>query len=382
MVIGIKDGAKLAGIMILSFCAVFVCTLFLNYNMDLVSIEGAITEGAAKSLYDALVINGKVVCCVTGGCLLATSVVMLFFYIGHYIDTHKKELGILKALGYSDLRVAVHFWVFGLSVFAGAGAGYTGASLMMPRFYETQNAEGLLPDMEVHFHPLLLFGMVAGPALFFAAAAVLYACRKLKMPALSLIRENLWAEGREPKHRTKESDAPFLTQLGRSTLREKKILVFFMVFASFCFSAMTQMSFSMKELSSVMMGMMMLLIGIVLACTALFLAVTTVVRGNARTIAMMRVFGYSERQCSQAILSGYRPAAYVGFALGTVYQYGLLRIMVDVTFRDMEGVVAYAFDFPMMCLSLAFFAVAYELVLYGYSRKIKGISVREIMLEG
>lgn len=381
MVIGIKDGAKLAGIMITSFCAVLVCTLFLNYDMDMKAIEDAVAAGPARMLYDVLAMNSRVVCCVTGGCLLATSVVMLFFYIRNYIDTHKKELGILKALGYSDFRVAIHFWVFGLSVFVGAGAGYLGASLMMPLFYETQNADGMLPDMAVHFHPSLLLCMVAGPALFFAAAAVLYACRKLKTPALALIRESLWGEAKMPKRRVKDSSGPFLAELRRSTLREKKILVFFMVFASFCFSAMTQMSFSMKDLSSVMMGAMMLLIGIVLACTALFLAVTTVVRGNAKTIAMMRVFGYSEKQCSQAILGGYRPAAYVGFAIGTVYQYGLLRIMVDIVFRDMEGVPAYEFDFPMMCVSLVFFAVAYELVLYGYSRRIKKISVREIMLE-
>lgn len=382
MVVGIKDGAKLAGIMITSFCAVFVCALFLNYDMDIASMEDMVTAGPARIMYDAQVMTSRVVCGLAGGCLLATSVVMLFFYIRHYIDTHKKELGILKAMGYSDFRVAVHFWVFGLSVFAGAGAGYLGASLVMPHFYETQNAEGLFPEIQVQFHPLLLLGLVAGPALFFAAAAVLYACRKLKTPALALIKDNLWSEDRRTKYRTRDSDGPFLAQLRKSTLREKKILVFFIVFASFCFSAMTQMSFSMEELSSVMMGVMILMIGIVLACTALFLAITTVVRGNSKTIAMMRVFGYSRRQCSQAILGGYRPAAYIGFALGTVYQYVLLRIMVDIVFRDMEGVGAYEFDFPVMCLSLVFFAAVYELVLYGYSRRIRKISVREIMLEG
>ncbi len=382
MVVGIKDGAKLAGIMITSFCAVLVCTLFLNYNMDLVSMEDVITAGPARMMYDALMMTSKVVCCVTGGCLLATTVIMLFFYIRHYIDTHKKELGILKALGYSDMQVAVHFWVFGLRVFLGAGAGYLGASLMMPWFYGTQNADGMLPDVTMHFHPLLFLYLVVGPALFFAGAAVLYACRKLKTPALSLIRDNLWAEVKMPKHRAKDADSSFMAELKKCTLREKKILVFFMVFASFCFSAMTQMSFSMEELSSAMMGAMILLIGIVLACTALFLAITTVVRGNSKTIAMMRVFGYSRKQCSQAILGGYRPAAYMGFGIGTVYQYALLRIMVDIVFRDMEGALVYEFDFPVMCLSLGFFAVVYELVLYGYSQRIRKISIKEIMMEG
>ena len=35
MIIGIKDEIKLIGISIIACCAVFVCTLFLNYNIDL-----------------------------------------------------------------------------------------------------------------------------------------------------------------------------------------------------------------------------------------------------------------------------------------------------------------------------------------------------------
>ena len=144
---------------------------------------------------------------------------------------------------------------------------------------------------------------------------------------------------------------------------------------------MTQMSFGMKELSGIMMGAMMLLIGLVLACTTLFLAITTVIRGNTKTIAMMRVFGYSQEECCKAVLGGYRPLAYVGFAIGTGYQYGLLRMMVDIVFRDIPGVPAYEFDVPVMLISLSAFLVIYELIMRIYSEKIRKISVKEIMLE-
>lgn len=144
---------------------------------------------------------------------------------------------------------------------------------------------------------------------------------------------------------------------------------------------MTQMSFGMKELSGVMMGAMMLLIGLVLACTTLFLAITTVIRGNTKTIAMMRVFGYSQEECCKAVLGGYRPLAYVGFAIGTGYQYGLLRMMADIVFRDIPGVPAYEFDVPVMLISLSAFLVIYELIMRIYSEKIRKISVKEIMLE-
>lgn len=399
MVVGIKDTAKLIGIIIISFCAVLVCAMFMNYYADISGIREEIASEQGMIFYEAQVMTAKVVCLVSGGCLLATSVVMLLFYIKHYIDTHGKELGILKALGYSNRRIAGKFWVFGSSVLIGTTLGFAGAWCIMPTFYRKQNEEGLLSDLAVGFHPELVLYLVVLPTAAFALLAVVYAWRRLRTPVMSLLKDSMpgtpgagmrrrngrplkkeAGTGRK-KREAEQGSGPFLEDLRRNTLRDRKVLVFFIVFASFCFSSMTQMSFSMKELSSEMMGVMMLLIGLTLACTTLFLAVTTVVRGNRKTIAMMRVFGYSRQECSKAILGGYRPAAYIGFGIGTVYQYGLLRMMVDVVFRDMEGMPAYAFDFPAMLVSLGVFILAYETVMYIYSEGIKKISVREIMLE-
>lgn len=380
MVVGIKDAAKLVGISIISCCAVLVCALFLNFYLDILQIEDLLSSEQAVIYYNAQVSTAKVVCCVSGGCLLLTSVVMLFFYIKHYIDTHKKELGILKALGYSNLKIAANFWVFGTGVFLGAAVGFLGAFLLMPEFYERQNEGELLPEIAISFHPTLLLYLVVLPTVAFAMLAVLYACLKLKRPALALLRNDFQSPSKIKRFR-EGKDCPFLEDLRKHTLRTKKMLVFFIIFASFCFSSMTQMAASMDELASEMMGVMILLIGLILACTTLLLAVTTVIKGNTKTIAMMRVFGYSQKECCHALLGGYRPMSYIGFGLGTVYQYVLLRIMVDVVFKDMEGVPAYEFDFPVMFLSLAFFLVIYEVVMYCYAEQIKKISVKEIMLE-
>ena len=382
MVIGIKDAAKLIGISIISFCAVLVCTMFLNFNMDIVGIRDQITAEQVMMFYDAQVMTAKVVSIVSGGCLLMTSAVMLLFYVKHYIDTHGKELGILKALGYSNLKIAKSFWVFGISVLTGCAIGFGCAFLIMPSFYKVQNEDKILPDISVHFHPGLLFWLVVIPTAAFAVLAVCYACYKLNNPILPLLKDHIQEPAKGKEYRIDgNSGGAFVDDLKKSTLKGRKTLVFFIIFASFCFSAMTQMSASMKDLSSVMMGAMILLIGLVLACTTLFLAITTVIRGNTKTIAMMRVFGYSQKECCRAILGGYRPMSYIGFALGSIYQYVLLRIMVDLVFKDIEGVPVYDFDFPVMFASLLAFVVIYELVMYCYAEKIKRISVKEIMLE-
>ncbi len=382
MVVGIKDASRLIGISIIAFCAVFVCTLFINYNIDIVGIKQAITSEQAMKLYEAQVSSANVTSMVSGGCLLITSVIMLIFYIKHYIDTHKKELGILKALGYSNLTIAKNFWVFGISVFIGAVIGFLGAFLMMPYFYELQNEGEVLPDVLMHFNPVLLLYLVIVPTIVFSILAIYYAFYKLGRPVLSLLKDSYQTTSKIKKHKKeRDKDGLFIDDLKRNTLKSKKTLVFFIIFASFCFSSMTQMSFSMKELSSVMMGAMIMVIGIVLASTTLFLAITTVIKGNTKTIAMMRVFGYSQKECSKALLGGYRPISYVGFVIGTIYQYILLRIMVDVVFNGVAGVPVYKFDFPAMLGSLAAFIVVYEFVMYTYAQKIKSISIKEIMLE-
>ena len=382
MLVGIKNASKLIGISIIACCAVLVCTMFLNFYLDVQLIEREITSEISMVFYNAQVSTAKVVCLVTGGCLLLTSIVMLLFYIKHYIDTHKKELGILKALGYSNLKIAKDFWVFGISAFIGTAIGYVGAFLIMPWFYALQIEDKMLPEITINFHPSILLYFVVLPTVCFSVLSVCYAWYKLKKPVLLLLKDNLRAASKTPKHRIeKNRELSFIEDLKRNTLKSKKALVFFIIFASFCFSAMTQMSFSMKDLSSEMMGVMMLVIGLVLAFTTLFLAVTTVINGNTKTIAMMRVIGYSQKECCKAILGGYRPISYIGFAIGTVYQYALLRIMVDIVFKDVEGVPAYKFDFPAMFISLVVFFAIYEILMYVYSERIKKISVKEIMIE-
>lgn len=378
MVIGIKDVFKLVGIIIISACAVFVCALFLNYNLDLQGIEDQISAVESKALFDALVMMGKVVSAVSGGCLLLTSVVMLAFYIKHYIDSRRKELGILKALGYSNLRIAVGFWVFGLSVFFGTAIGFSGAHLLMPKFYSVQNEDGLLPSFEPSFHFELLIFLVILPTAVFALLSVLYSLLKMKTPVIELLKGK---SGGRTKGVKTNGDLPFLKELRKITVRSRKSLVFFIAFASFCYSAMVQMSFGVVDLASEMMSLMMLTIGLVLALVTLFIAVTTVIGSNAKSVSIMRVFGYSGSECSSAVLSGYRPAALVGFAVGTAYQYFLLRIAVDVLFKDVENVPEFDFNVKALIVAAVSFVIIYEAVMYFYSRKIGRISVKEIMTD-
>ena len=380
MIIGIKDAIKLIGISIIACCAVFVCTMFLNYNIDIAALKNEITTAGGAAMYNAIVSTGKVVAAVSGGCLAATSAVMLLFYVKNYIDTHGKELGILKALGYSNINIAKHFWTFGSSVFVGCALGYALAFLYLPTFYELQNADRLFPEIKAHFHPVLAFLLICVPAIIFAILAVIYAYLRLKNPVLDLLKER--REYKAKAANRDSSDLPFLKDLARSTVRGRKSLVFFIAFSAFCFSAMVQMSVSMRDLASKEMAAMMLAIGLILAFATLFLSLSSVVKGNAKTIAIMRVFGYEHSACAKAVLGGYRPFAYLGFALGTGYQYALLKIMVTVVFADVVGLPEYGFDWKACGATLILFVFAYEAAMWAYARGgIRRATVKGVMLE-
>ena len=381
MVISFKDSFKFIGVIVIAFCAVFVCTMFLNFQLDLIKVKQLITTSESMIFYDAQLSTSKVVCVVSGGCLTATSVVMLIFYIKHYVDTHKMHLGILKALGYSNGKIAKHFWVFGISVLTGAIAGFGLAFAVMPAFYSAQNADGYLPAVTLRFHFPVFIYLVVLPTLVFSAFAIIYALIKLRQPALSMIRETPYGTVKTKKSTdNKNTDRPFLRELKFSNLKSKKVLVFFIIFSAFCFSAMVQMSVGLRDYSGTMLIVIMMLMGIVLAFTTLFLSISTVINGNAKTIAMMRIFGYSDKQCRSALLNVYRPMALIGFVIGTLYQYGLMKIMIEIVFKNVEGVVAFKFDYIAMLITFAVFAVAYELTVYLYSLRIKHVSIKEIMI--
>jgi len=381
MIINIKDAFKLIGISIISFCAVFVCTLFLNYNIDIAGLKEQITSEAIMTFYNAQVLSGKVVSGVSGGCLMITAIIMLLFYIKHYIDTHGKELGILKAMGYSKLRIAENFWVFGVCVLVGTGFGFCSSFLLMPTFYQIQNEDNILPGYTVHFHLSLFVYMVILPTIIFAILSVLYAYLKLGTPVMELLKEKSTMKKVNKKRYKNNKEQSFLADLKKNTVRDRASLIFFIAFASFCYSDMIQMSFSMNELSSIFFAIMIIMIGIILASTILFIAITTVVRRSTKTIAMMRIFGYPIKECSKAVLGGYRPIAYIGFGVGTIYQYALIKIMVSVVFKDIVGVPKYSFDVPALIITLVSFIILYEAAMYLYTMQIKRISLKEIMEE-
>lgn len=383
MVVSIKDSLKLVGISIVCFCAVFVCALFLNFYMDAQSIKDLVAP-VQQTLYNAQMSTAQFTCGISGGFLAVIVVIMLIFYIKLYIDEHAQQLGILKAMGYSNGKISMRFAVFGFSVFAGAALGFGAGFAIMPTVYKQMAISGL-PEIAIHFNPLLLL-LIILPTVGFSLLACGYAYIALRRPIAAMLRGKVGRKDKLRKRKKQKAEKeskerPFLKDMCLKTLGGKKSLAFFVAFACFCFSAMVQMGFSMKDLSSMTMGGIILGIGIVLALTSLLMAITSLVKNNIKNISIMKAFGYNTKECALSVFGGYIPVAIAGFALGTAYQYGLLRLMVDVVFKNVAEVPEYNFDLPLFFVTLAAFIVLYFTFMAAYTFKLGRISVKEVMAE-
>ena len=378
----IKDLYRLVVVSVISFCAVFVTNLFLNFYLDISLLDQTNWLPEIQAAYDAQVAISCLIASISGAVLSLTSMLLLFFYIRQFIDQHKPELGILKAMGYKNWEIARKFWIFSLPVGLGTGAGYLSSFAMMPHFYHLRNQSGVLPEITIMQHWSLFLFLVVLPTLTFAALAVLYASYCLRLPALDLLKR-VSPSQKSPKRKTVKQirkDRPFLKDLSASLLWSRKLLIFFVIFGSMCFSAMIQLSFGMKELTDETIQIMMMSIGTVLSVAILYLSLGVLLQENQETLAIMKVFGYSRNECHKSLFAPYRFLAFLGFVLGTGYQYGIMQLLLRLMEKSIAQKVDYDFDFGVCLMTLLVFVLVYESLIYLSSRRIDQLTIKQVML--
>ena len=347
---------------------------------DQPQLEISKTNPMIQTYYDAQVSLSWMVAMVSGVVLSLTSILLMCFYIKQFVDDHKEQLGILKALGYSNGQLAKRFWAFGLSFGAGALLGYFASFLMMGHFYDFRNEKGILPEITIHFHWQLLLALVMLPTTFFMVLAIGYARRQLQTPALRLLKKSLSPIKVKRRKRVPKKENGFLKELSSSLIWGRKSILFFVVFGSMCFAAMVQLSFGLRDYTDDIIQTMMIMIGLILSFSILFLSLGIVVSESRETLALMKAFGYTDRECQSHILAPYRFWAYLGFVLGTVYQYGIMEILIGVIKDTVPEKIEHHFDGNVCFWTLLGFAVVYESLFYLSNRKLQKQTIKEVLL--
>jgi hypothetical protein len=388
MILSRKELAKISAVAVTLGAAVFVVNMFLNYLMDLAAMKDEIPQ-MYSDVFDTMYSSCVSVAEICGGMMAATAAIMTIFFVINYVDQHSSELGILKALGYSSVSIAIRLWPFPAGALIGSLAGYLLSAAILPSFYRAQNS-GIPFTVERQLHLALLPLLVLATTAVIALTAFISAVVKLRKSALSLItgRSDRQNAGRTRKVRGSEKiinqnrkERPFLKQMPLSVLKSRKLLVFFSLFASFCFTGNLQVSISMKPYTSDSMRIMMIVIASIIAAMAHLLSMSSLISGNRRSISLMRLMGYSQRECRHAVLDVYRPFAYFGVVFGSLYAYGLMDFMVNVLFRDVEGVEPYSFGWGTALFSAVVFAAIYECSVVIFSKQIEKIDPKIIMME-
>lgn len=378
----IKDLYRLVVVSVISFCAVFVTNLFLNFYLDISLLDQTNWLPEIQAAYDAQVAISWLIASISGAVLSLTSMLLLFFYIRQFIDQHKPELGILKAMGYKNWEISRKFWIFSLPVGLGTGVGYFSSFAMMPHFYQLRNQSGVLPEITIMQHWSLFLFLVVLPTLAFTALAVLCASYYLRLPALDLLKRVSSSQKSPKRKATKKirKDRSFLKDFSASLLWSRKLLIFFVIFGSMCFSAMIQLSYGMKELTDEIIQSMMMSIGTVLSVAILYLSLGVLLQENQETLAIMKVFDYSKNECRKSLFAPYRFLAFLGFVLGTGYQYGIMQLLLRLMEKSIAQKVEYDFDFGVCLITLLVFTLVYESFIYLSSRKIDQLTIKQVML--
>ena len=372
MIVEVKDLKKAIAVVIISFCAVFVTTLFFNFYLDLKDLDITTLNLIQKKFYDTQLIVSKFVIIVTGVILSISSAIMLLFYIKQHIDQSKHKIGILKALGYSNMFISKNFSVFSLLIFLGTFLGFGSSYLLMPKFYESRNKDNILTNLTIDFHLQPLIYLVLLPTLLFLILSMMYVLLKLNVPTTVLLKQ-LELKNKIIKKRKLKIQEKFIKEL--------ETLIFFIIFAAMSFSSMIQMSLGMRDFVDTIIRMIMTVIGVILSLSILLITLEVIVSNNKKNISILNIMGYSVSECSQIVLSKYRIVALIGFIIGTVYQYVLIKVLLIKLSKELDSQVVYNFDYLSLLISLVLFILIYELFIRYYYKKIRIIDAKKIILD-
>lgn len=372
--IRLKNVCKAFGGAIVIFCAAFIVYLFQSFRMDLLKLDSSQLSAAQKALYDAQITQSNMMLAIASGILGLFAVVTLFFSISNYIKDNQQNMGILKAMGYERKRIAIEFTKFATNAFLGSLLAVVAGVIFQPLFYQEMTKDAILPDITPSFHPLLALLLLVLPGLIFGIAAYMIAFCKLSRKPLEMIKG-----GKSTRTKRMKDKKTFLQTLKYAMLKNHISLIIFVGFASLCFGATVQMSFSLDQLNaSSFFFWMMFGIGLLLGVSILYLAFGFAYTENKEYVSLMKAYGYYDKEAIQTMYGGYVYVTIIGFIIGTVYQYGLICLMINLFSETMQ--LEYTFSFSGLAYTLLIFVPVYLLINLYFYFKLKKLPIKEALL--
>lgn len=129
----------------------------------------------------------------------------------------------------------------------------------------------------------------------------------------------------------------------------------------------------------ILLSVFFLITGIIIGVTILVLSMRSVVENYKKYIAIMKINGYTEKECSGTVLKGFRTVSLIGYLISVPYTLVLCKIMFSLISK---GAIMY---FPVeinvwaLLICLVGTAVVTELIINLFALRLRRIAFREII---
>lgn len=129
----------------------------------------------------------------------------------------------------------------------------------------------------------------------------------------------------------------------------------------------------------IILSAMLFILGLVIGATVLLLSIYASVSHYKKYIALMKIYGYTQKECNYTIINGYRKLSLAGFLVSIPYTYILCSVMFRII--SMNSDMLYPVNFNLLSVLICFFITfALTELIIGITRRfITGISFKEIM---
>ena len=160
-------------------------------------------DQASHSILQSELDQNKVMGTVIPAIFLAVAAYLLNLVLSRLIATQRPEIAVLKAFGYRDREVGLHYLLFAMAaVFAGAAIGTLLGITLGDAYMALYGSYFNFPALTFDLNPLLLVAAIAVSVLAAAAGALLAVRRAARLPPAEAMRaeppasfEAGWLEG-------------------------------------------------------------------------------------------------------------------------------------------------------------------------------------------
>ncbi len=369
-------------IALLAAGAVTMATLFIGYYLDLSTLPVP-ADAYIAAIREGQLSMSKITSALTVSVLGLTAVAVLLFSAARFISDNFATMGILKALGYTESEIALRFAVYGIPVAIGCAVGWGLGSAISPFMYDSMTEfEEILPTLSFHVSFPLLFVLM--PAAVTSILTVVFARFKLLKEPLDMIKNNTSVKTKKrvkpARNKPHKKYRTFMRELKSSMRRNHTVLYVFVGISVWAFSTCIQMAFTMTDIGMQWSASAIsAVIGVIMGFVTLTVAAEYVVSVNKPYISVMKAHGYTDRECGRTLLDDYRPMGLIGFALGSVYQYFLMKLMVSLFAGAYD--VTVEFSVVGFFVTLAAYIIYYEGLMLFYKRKISDIPLKQAVSE-